>query len=82
MVVRFVLTKEPKYFVTISENDPQLVSVDESAGQVLIVATDTTPESPFFTLVDLATIDITELDIDPGFFSTLIYGTGQFLVLK
>ena len=48
---------------------------------MLIVSTDDTPDSPFFTTVDLATDEIADLEMDKGFFSTLIYGTGQFLVL-
>ena len=81
-VVRFPPTEQPYYYLTISENDPELWSVDESQGKVLVMHTDNTPESPFYYLADLSTDEITELDIDHAFFQALSHGNGQFCVLK
>jgi hypothetical protein len=80
-VIRFPLSGQPEYYLTISEDHPQLRSIDESQGKVLIVFTDTTPESPYYYLADLATDEITELDVNDAFFSTLIHGNGQFMIL-
>jgi hypothetical protein len=81
-VVRFPISEQPFYYLTISENSPQLVSIDESQGKMLIVYRDNTPESPFYNLVDIETNEIVELDVDPAFLSGLIYGNGQFYILK
>ena len=82
LLIQFEPTGEPHYFVTIAENSPQLVSIDESNGVVLVVSTDDSPDSPFYTTVNLVTDEIADLEIDKGFFSNLIYGAGQFLVLE
>jgi len=80
-IIRFPLSGQPEYYLTISEDDPQLRSIDESQGKVLIVFTDNTRESPYYYMADLTTGEIIELDVDDAFFSTLIYGNGQFVIL-
>lgn len=80
-VIRFPLSGQPEYYLTISEDNPQLRSIDESQGKVLIVVTDSTPESPYYYLADLVTNEIAELDVNDAFFSTLIHGNGQFMIL-
>lgn len=80
-VIRFPPSEQPSYYLTISENSPQLVSIDESQGKVLIIYRDSSPESPFYNLVDLATDEIVELDVDPAFLSTYVFGNGQFRIL-
>ena len=80
-IVRFPLDEHPVYYLEISESIPTNLSIDESGGKVLVSFRDNTPESPFYYLADIATGDITELDIDPAFFSKSIYGNGQFLIL-
>ena len=80
-VIRFPLSEQPSYYLTISENNPRLWSVDESQGKVLIIHTDDSSESPFYYLADLVTDELTELDLDKAFFSGLVNGDGQFVVL-
>ena len=80
-VIRFPMSAQPSYYMTISENNPDLVSVDESQGKVLIVFTDETPESPFYYLADLATGDLVDLNIDGAFLRGLNHGDGQFCIL-
>jgi hypothetical protein len=80
-IVKFTLSGSPVYFLELTETDPLLLTVDESNGKVLITFKDTTPESPFYYLADLYTDDIEELDIDPAFFSSLINGNGQFMII-
>lgn len=80
-IIRFPLSGQPEYYLTISEDDPQLRSIDESQGKVLIVFTDDTQESPYYYLADLTTDEVVELDVNDAFFSTLIYGNGQFVIL-
>lgn len=80
-IIRFALSGQPEYYLTISEDDPQLRSIDESQGKVLIVFTDSTPDSPYYYLADLTTDEIVELDVNDAFFSTLIHGNGQFVIL-
>jgi hypothetical protein len=80
-IIRFALSGQPEYYLTISEDNPQLRSIDESQGKVLIVFTDSTPESPYYYLADLTTDEIVELDVNDAFFSTLIHGNGQFVIL-
>jgi len=81
-IVRFPSSGEPPYYLTISETTSQLLTIDESQGKVLIVFRDDTTESPSYYLVDLATNDLTELDIDRSFFSNSVYGNGQFCILE
>jgi hypothetical protein len=81
-IIRFPLSGQPEYYLNISEDNPRLRSVDESQGKVLLVITDDTPESPLYVMADLATGEISELGVDPAFFSSLIYGNGQFLILE
>lgn len=80
-IIKFPLSGQPEHYLTISENNPHLWSIDESQGKLLVVYTDDTPESPFYVLVDLVTGKIEDLDVDPAFYSTLVNGNGQFLVL-
>ncbi|UCD09543.1 MAG: hypothetical protein JSU79_02570 [Dehalococcoidales bacterium] len=81
-IVKFTLSESPVYFLELTETDPLLLSVDESNGKVLVTFKDNTPESPFYYLADMHTDEIEELDIEPAFFSTLINGNGQFLIIE
>ena len=80
-VIRFPLSEQPYYFLTVSENSPGLISIDESQGKVLVISVDSSPESPFYNLVDLENGTIMELDVDPAFLSSYTKGNGQFYVL-
>ena len=80
-IVKFTLSESPVYFLELTETDPLLLTVDESDGKVLVTFKDNTPESPFYYLADMYTDEIEELDIDPAFFSSLIRGNGQFLII-
>ncbi|MBN2074219.1 MAG: hypothetical protein JW762_01580 [Dehalococcoidales bacterium] len=80
-IVKFTLSESPVYFLELTETDPLLLTVDESNGKVLITFKDNTPESPFYYLADMYTDEIEELDIEPAFFSSLINGNGQFLIV-
>jgi hypothetical protein len=80
-IVKFTLSESPVYFLELTETDPLLLTVDESDGKVLVTFKDNTPESPFYYLADMYTDEIEELDIDPAFFSSLIHGNGQFLII-
>lgn len=80
-IVKFTLSESPVYFLELTETDPVLLTVDESDGKVLVTFKDNTPESPFYYLADMYTDEIEELDIEPAFFSSLINGNGQFLIV-
>jgi hypothetical protein len=81
-IIMFPLSEYPKYFLTISESTPKSLSIDESQGKVLVAFDDETPESPFYYLADIETGEVTELDVDPKFYSRSIYGNGQFFILE
>ncbi|MFC1946481.1 hypothetical protein ACFLXY_01025 [Chloroflexota bacterium] len=80
-IVKFTLSESPVYFLELTETEPMLLSIDESNGKVLITFKDNTPESPFYYLADMYTDEIEELDIEKAFFSNLINGNGQFLII-
>lgn len=81
-IIMFPLSEYPVYFLTISESTPKSLSIDESQGKVLVTFEDDTPESPFYYLADIDTDEVVELDVDPGFYSSSIYGNGQFFILQ
>ena len=81
-IIKFTLTESPVYFLELTETDPFLFTVDESNGKVLVTFKDNSPESPFYYLADMYTDGIEELDIEPAFFSSLIHGNGQFIIIN
>ena len=81
-VIRLPVNGNPVYYLEISDTIPQNLAIDESQGKVLLSFQDETPESPFYYLKDIDTEEITELEIEPSFFSKSILGNGQFVILK
>ena len=82
-VIRFQLSDQPRYFATISGSNPQLCSVDDSQGKVLIVNSEDNPNRTFYySLADPETDEIVDLDVDSSFYGGLSNGDGQFLMLS
>jgi hypothetical protein len=80
-VVRLPIDGNAVYCLEISDTEPQNLTIDESQGKILLSFQDETPESPFYYLLDIASDDIIEVDVDPAFFSRSKLGNGQFVVL-
>ncbi len=80
-VVRLPINGNAVYYLEISDTKPQNLAIDESQGKVLISFQDETPESPFYFLKDIASGDITEVDVEAAFFSKSKLGNGQFVIL-
>ena len=82
-IIRFPLSDEPSFYLIISGDNPQLISVDDSQGMILIMYSDDIPDRHFFySLVDIATGTITEYELDKAFFKGLKNGNGQFFILE
>ncbi|OGO18876.1 MAG: hypothetical protein A2Z15_09365 [Chloroflexi bacterium RBG_16_50_11] len=80
-VVRLPIDGNAVYCLEISDTIPQNLAIDESDGKLLVSFQDETPESPFYYLQDIASGDITEVDVEPAFFSKSKLGNGQFVIL-
>ena len=80
-VARLPIGGNAAYCLEISDTEPQGLTIDESQGIILVSFQDETPESPFYYLYDIASDDITEVDVDPSFFSRSKLGNGQFVIL-
>jgi hypothetical protein len=81
-VIRLPVNGNPVYYLEISDTIPQNIAIDESQGKVLVSFQDDTPESPFYYLQEISSVDITEVDVEPAFFSKSKLGNGQFVILN